>query len=238
MPTYGRDMVACRSSGVPICIDPMRDNQPKHRQMHKEQRKLARHKGARMGMPAVLVVCEGRETEPNYIEGLCEHLGTNSAAIAVVRGESVTDPVGLVRKAQRRFTADGGYDLVYVVCDGDAPRLADARQLAQRILRNATGERTQVQVVASYPSFEYWLLLHFEYSTRAYQTAGEATNALRRHLTEYAKNDRNIFSKVAAGLDAACQNADRLKAEMSKTGSQVPDTDMRLLVDQLTRMRG
>ena len=215
----------------------MRDNQPKHRQMRKEQRKLARHKGALKGLPALLIVCEGRETEPNYIEGLCEQLGVNAAAARVVRGESVTDPVGLVRRAQRMFGADRGYDLAYVVCDGDAARLTEARQIAHRILRNASGEGTRVQVIASNPSIEFWLLLHFEYSARPYRTAAEATDALRRHVTDYAKNDRNIFAKVTAGLDKACQNADRLKSELRETGSLVPDTDMCLLVDQLMKMR-
>ena len=215
----------------------MRDNQPKHRQMRKEQRKLARHKGARQGLPAVLIVCEGRETEPNYIEGLCDHLGVNSAAFNVIRGDSVTDPLGLVRKAQRQFTADGGYDLVYVLCDGDAPRLTEALQQAKKTLRNTARERTQVQVIASYPSFEFWLLLHFEYSARPFRTAADVTDTLRRHVTDYAKNDRDIFAKVAMGLDAASQNADRLKAELNQTGSLVPDTDMRTLVDQLMRMR-
>lgn len=205
--------------------------------MRKEQRKLARHKGARQGLPAVLIVCEGRETEPNYIEGLIDHLGVNSAAVKVIHGESVTDPLGLVRKAQRVFTTDGGYDLVYVVCDGDAPRLAAARQLARNPLRNAPRERTRVQVIASYPSFEFWLLLHFEYSARPYQAAADATDALRRHVTDYAKNDRKIFAKVATGLDTACRNADRLKTELIQTGCRIPDTDMLTLIDQLMRMR-
>jgi hypothetical protein len=215
----------------------MRDNQPKHRQMRKEQRKLARHKGALKGLSAVLIVCEGRETEPNYIEGLVNHLGVNSAAVNVIRGESVTNPIGLVRKAQRTFTTDGGYDLVYVLCDGDTPHLAEARELARKVLRNAARERTEVQIIASYPSFEFWLLLHFEYSAQPFPAAIDATVALRRHVTDYAKNDRNIFAKVATGLDTACRNVDRLKTELTNTMSEVPDTDMRRLIDQLTRMR-
>lgn len=230
-------MVACHSLGVPNCTNRMRDNQPKHRQMRKEQRKLARHKGARKGLSAVLIICEGRETEPNYIEGLIDHLGVNRAAVKVVHGESVTDPLGLVRKAQRAFTSDGGYDLVYVVCDGDAPQLADARELARKTLRNTSRERTEVQLIASHPSFEFWLLLHFEYSVRPYLSGADAAMALRRHVTDYAKNDRNIFAKVATGLDTACRNSDRLKKELAKTGAQVPDTDMRTLIDQLMRMR-
>ena len=164
-------------------------------------------------------------------------MGVNSAAVKVIRGDSVTDPTGLVRKAQRRFIADGNYDLVFVVCDGDSPRLARARQLAEKPLRNAARERTQVQVVASFPSIEFWLLLHFEYSARPYPTAADATDALRLHVTEYAKNDRRIFAKVAAGLGAACRNASRLETELHQTGSQVPTTTMHLLVEYLMRMR-
>lgn len=216
----------------------MRDNQPKHRQMRKEQRKLARRKGALEGLPSVLIVCEGRETEPNYIDGLCEHLGVNRQAVKVIRGGSVTDPVGLVKKAQRLFKEDGGHDLVYVVCDGDAPHLAEARQLAQKkTLRNAARVRTHVNVVASHPSFEFWLLLHFEYSARAYPAAADVTDAIRRHVTDYEKNERNIFAKVAAGLDAACQNVEKLKIELNQTGARTPDTDFCTLVDQLAGMR-
>ena len=113
----------------------------------------------------------------------------------------------------------------------------DQRKLAEKPLRNAARESTQVQIVASFPSIEFWLLLHFEYSARPYPTSADATDALRRHVTDYAKNDRCIFAKVAAGLAAACRNADRLKAELQQTGSQFPDTDMHLMVDYLTRMR-
>ncbi|EQD26623.1 RloB, partial [mine drainage metagenome] len=122
----------------------MRDNQPKHRQMCKEQRRLTRQKASRSGLPSVLIVCEGRETEPNYIDGLREHLRVNAAAVHIERGDSVSDPVGLVRKAQRRYKSDGDYDRVYVVCDGDSKRLKDARVLAARPLRNAAGGTAQV----------------------------------------------------------------------------------------------
>ena len=62
----------------------MRDNQPKHRQMRKEQRRLARQKASREGLPAILVVCEGRETEPNYVDGLRAHLRINAACSATM----------------------------------------------------------------------------------------------------------------------------------------------------------
>lgn len=215
----------------------MRDNQPKHRQMRKEQRRLSRRKASLEGLPSILVVCEGRETEPNYIDGLREHLRINTAAVHVERGDSVTDPVGLVRKAQRLFKGDRDYDRVYVVCDGDSRHLAGARAAAAQRLRNSAGVVTLVQVIASCPSIEFWLLLHFEYSARQFRTAAEVQEVIRAHLPDYRKNDRDIFCKAAAGLDLACQRVGQLKAELRSSGSSAPDTDMHLLVEQFRGMR-
>ena len=64
----------------------MRDDQPKHRQMRQEQRRVARRKASRGGLPSVLVVCEGRETEPNYIDGLRDHLLINAAPFQMEPG--------------------------------------------------------------------------------------------------------------------------------------------------------
>lgn len=215
----------------------MRDNQPKHRQMRKEQRRIARQKASRGGLPAILVVCEGRETERNYIDGLRDHLRINAAAVHIEAGDSVTDPVGLVRKAQKLFKSDRDYDLVFVICDGDSNHLAVARALAARPLRNAAGVTTEVQIIASCPSIEFWLLLHFEYSARPFQNSAEAQQALRAHLPDYKKNDRDIFRKSAAGLDLACQRVQQLKADLRTNGGITPDTDMPMLVEQFRRMQ-
>jgi hypothetical protein len=215
----------------------MRDNQPKHRQMRRERRRLARQKASRAGLPSVLILCEGRETEPNYLDGLRDYLRVNAAAVHIEAGDSVTDPVGLVRRAQQRHRSDRSYDLVYVVCDGDSNRLAAARALAQRALRNTAGGTTQVQIIATTPCIEYWLLLHFEYTARPFQNAAEVQQVLRAHLPDYRKNDRTIFPKVAAGLDLACQRVAQLKAELAASGSTTPDTDMPVLIAQLRRMQ-
>lgn len=214
----------------------MRDNQPKHRQMRKEQRKLARQRASREGIPAILIVCEGRETEPNYILGLCEHLGVNTAAITLIAGNTITDAAGLVRKAQQRFRDDGYYDRVYVVCDGAPGTLARARQMAEKTLKSAEGKKTHVELIVSSPSIEYWLLLHFEYTTRPFATAAEVMAELRAYVTDYAKNDREIFNKVAAGFELACHHVARLKADLAASGATAPDTDMHLLAEQLGRM--
>ncbi len=51
------------------------------------------------------------------------------------------------------------------------------------------------------------------------------------------KSDRDIFGKVASGLDLACQRAQQLKVDLQKSGADVPYTDMYLLVEQFRSMQ-
>ena len=215
----------------------MRDKQPKERQMRKQQRMLARREASLEGLPAVLIVCEGRETEPNYIEGLCAAYNVNLAAIDIRRGRTGTDTMSLVRTAQSAFEGDRDFDRIFVVCDSEGPVLSAARDLAAKRLRKRDGTKLAIELIVSQPSFEYWLLAHFEHTDRAYRSADEAVSDLRRHLPDYDKADREIFAKVAAGLDQALQRIARIKADHLRTGVSSPDTDMPLVVEQLLSMR-
>lgn len=215
----------------------MRDNQPKHRQLRREGRRLERKRASRAGLAAILIVCEGRETEPNYLHGLCDAKGINRANVTVIPGHGETDAVRLVHKARRRFEIDRDFDSVFVVCDCAGEDLTAARALAARPLRHITGRFLTVEMIVSRPCIEFWLLLHFEYVARPFPTAAAVTDLLRRHLTDYDKADRQIFPKVQAGLDRAMANAAQLKSELAAIGAQSPDTDMPMLVENLNALR-
>jgi RloB-like protein len=83
------------------------------------------------------------------------------------------------------------------------------------------------------PSFEFWLLLHFEYSVRPFRSADPVIDLLSRHVTDYDKADRQIFAKVRSGLDRALTHVPRLKAELAATGARSPDTDMPTLIQKM-----
>lgn len=187
-------------------------------------------------MPAVLIVCEGNETEPNYIRGLCEANRVNTAAVELRRGDGATDPVSLVRRARQIFEHDPSFDRVFVVCDGDG-NIEEARKLTVQRLRCKGRPPVTIELVLSRPSIEFWLLLHFEYSSRSYPTAADAIDDLKGFLPTYEKADRRIFEQVAHGLQRAIDNAARLKRDLSATGSISPDTDMALLAGMLLSMR-
>lgn len=214
----------------------MRENQPKHRQERRLERKLVRKTASRAGLPSVLIVCEGRETEPNYIRGLCAKLKINMAAVSIRRGSSKTDAAALVRLARNMFEADRDYDRVFVVCDDDGSDLGHARVLAAKKLRPIDKQLLTIDLIVSTPSFEYWLLLHFEYSARPFASAAEVTRELRRHVTDYDKADLAIFGKVASGVEIAVERVGQLKRDLEISGSARPNTDMHTLVEQLSSM--
>jgi RloB-like protein len=215
----------------------VRDNQPKHRQSLGQGRRLARKKATRAGLPAILIVCEGKETEPNYLRGLCEMHGINRANVILIPGDGETSAIQLVQKARRRFQIDRDFDAVFVVCDSEGEDIIEARRHAAKPMKNASGQMLAVQLIASSPSFEFWLLLHFEYLARPFPTAASVIDILERHLTDYDKADRLIFPKVRAGLELALGNARRLKTELVEIRTQTPDTDMAVLIEILMTLR-
>jgi RloB-like protein len=153
-------------------------------------------------------------------------------------GAYETDAVSLVEIARRRFAADPDYDCVYVVCDADrGGSLEKAIALASRPMKGRDGRRITVNVVCSDPCIEFWLLLHFEYSSRPYRNAAEVTADLKRHLTNYSKSDPQLFRHVEAGIDRAVANVKRLRRELAASGAQSPGSDIDQLIGQLLRMR-
>ena len=214
----------------------MRENHPRRRQIRRVSRQLERRKASRSSLPAILVVCEGKETEPNYVLGLCDEHGVNRANVTVLPGGEDTNPAALVRKALRRFALDRDFDSVFVVCDCAGEDLTDAHRLASQPLESTEGKAVPLSLIVSRPSFEFWLLLHFEYLSRPL-SAAQALDLLRRHVTDYDKGDRQIFRKVQNGLDRALLHTARLKSELERVGEQSPDTDMPRLVEAMMALR-
>jgi hypothetical protein len=157
--------------------------------------------------------------------------------VVLIPGDGETSAIQLVRKARQRFQIDRDFDAIFVVCDCDGKNLQEARRHAAKSLKHASGQILHVQLVASSPCFEFWLLLHFEYLARPFPTAASVIDILERHLTDYDKADRLIFPKVQAGLERALGNVRRLKTELAEIGAQTPDTDMADLIEKLMTLR-
>lgn len=135
----------------------------------KEQKIAALHgkKARRDPYPRVLIVCEGAKTEPNYFSWIREVLGLNRENIVINDRRTGLDPQSLVKHAIGEFSKDQDFDHVYCVFDKDKHATYAAALDRTRSVRLKGG--AEIHAITSVPCFEYWLLLHFDYTTRPYE---------------------------------------------------------------------
>jgi hypothetical protein len=147
---------------------------------------LRRKRPSRQPKDSVLLLVEGKITEKLYFKGMCRKLSLRSITVEGPSGVPIT---AVEAALSRRID----FDEVWCVFDvDDHPRLKEA------IHRAAQGG---VQVALSNPSFEIFLLLHFEYFSKPC-TRAQVRRALKKHLPEYEKHiDFEIFwGAYKAGL--------------------------------------
>jgi hypothetical protein len=106
--------------------------------------------------PTVLVICEDSKSSKNYLQDVSIHFRAHVKVLVSHIGK--TDPKGIVNEAARKVNS---YDRVFCVIDRDEHKSFDEAM--------QTAAVTNVHAIASYPCFEYWLLLHFVYSRKPYR---------------------------------------------------------------------
>lgn len=181
--------------------------------------------GPRLRQAVVLVICEDKQSSRQYLDDAKVHF--RAVAQIEVMHSGYTDPLGIVRTAISKAKK---YDAVLCVIDRDthdARNFDDAHREA-----SASGK---VRIFTSYPCFEYWLLLHFQYARAPYQRQGKRSPAdcALRHLKEqpemqdYAKgNVKGLFGKLLPRLDDACRHAERSLADAQADDEMNPSTPM------------
>ena len=197
---------------------------------------LRRRKHRRESYDRILVVCEGTRTEFNYFSGLVDDYRLSTVNVKV-KGLG-KDPRALVHEAinlqRQEQQLDEEYDTIYCVFDRDRHHHFES---ASEKARNSG-----INLARSWPCFEYWLLLHFEYSRRLYQDASKTAcencvRDLKKFLPDYEKNTVGLFGKLIDLLDNAKQYARRALQEAKATGNPNPSTEVHLLVEYLQSLR-
>lgn len=181
---------------------------------------------------------EGEATELRYFAEMRAKLRRKTAAVLVWHGDH-TDPEGIVREAiklrdeqahRSTKTATEPYDQVWVVMDREKqndPRreqLSRARELAAR---------SHVRVALSIPSFEFWLLLHFHYTTGAFDGCSAVKKELKKFIKNYHKAELPL-DDLLARVATAVKHARQWRAHWdSASGDRNPSTDVDELVKAL-----
>ena len=179
--------------------------------------------------PVILIVTEGSQTEPKYFEHYRNRQTNIDIRVVGSRtsgGE--TDYLSLIRKAveyqnKNQISVSEG-DSVWVVADGDVnynnpdPITAKDSLLSKaRKMADAKG----IQIALSNPCFEFWYLLHFQYTTKFFKDYPAVKNALTTYLPDYEKAG-DVYNQLAEHTAIAIQNAKRVEQYHLQNDSSKP----------------
>lgn len=181
----------------------------------------------------ILIVCEGRVTEPVYFRAFkdqernplvhVEIAPPAGRAYAVV-STAVARRTEAESDAKRERDQTLRWDEVWAVFDvDDHPKLDEAQKLATD---NA------IELAISNPCFELWALLHFQ-DQRAHIERHKARAALQEHLPGYDKSPE--FTKMHAGYADATRRARALDDEAAQHADpgRNPTTDVYRLTESI-----
>lgn len=189
-----------------------------------------------------LIMCEGKETEPNYFNGLKQLINSKygDKVDVLIPGISVKgtgkNTVDLVNYTERFVNQAGKkYGKVWIVFDKDDYKDVQFNQAIKR----ATD--ASYNVAWSNPCFELWLLLHLK-SAINYIEKDKILNELdkefkRNNLGNYHKNDKDVFNKVTknGNLNKAITNSKKLveRFKDKKPSESNPMTNVYKIVEDL-----
>jgi hypothetical protein len=186
----------------------------------------------------VLIVCEGSKTEPNYFRELVDHLRLNTANIEI-DGDSDPSPKSVVAHAKRRYQQEEGFDRVFCVFD------KDEHSTYQQAVRDLAAEEvTDVfTAITSVPCFEYWLLLHFIFTTKpyarseAYSPGQHVMRDLKLHLPAYSKGSQHVYYQLMPQTDLAIRHSERAGQQAAQNQTDNPTTQVHRLVTYLRALK-
>ena len=205
-----------------------------HKRKKRKTRSLRRKQAMKDSYDVILIVCEGKETEPNYFTELKKAFRLSSANVRICgRG---SDPLSVVEFALETYRQEPEFDRVYCVFDRDRHTRYDAAM-------DKLGKKNKFFAIPSVPCFEFWLLLHFKHTTKPFDApyggsiCSKVIEELKKYLPAYEKGDQDIFNKLQDKLDNAITNARRVEEFHKTSGTDNPSTMVHSLLEYLRDLK-
>lgn len=187
----------------------------------------------------ILIVCEGSKTEPAYFNKLKEVLrlssveprpiqvdvegeACQSAPLAVVQF-AITLTSARVKEISRGATNKSKFDEVWCVVDTETDPQNNS-------LLSAIGlaKERGFNLVISNPAFEFWYLLHYEYTTRIFHNADDLVSYLSKYIPGYEKNwvpESDFFTLLEVAITHA-EKVSEYHLSVSESDFSNPSTNV------------
>ena len=174
-----------------------------------------------------LIVCEGKETEPNYFRSF----RVPKDVIEIDVQGLAMNPSQLVQEAQNLRNTDSDYDQVWCVFDRDSWPIQDFNNAL------TTAKKQKIKVAYSNEAFELWYILHFQYLNTGISRKDYGRKLTKLLGYEYEKNSDTMYDRLIELQDKAIKNAESLLCQYQppNPSNDNPSTTVHLLVKELNK---
>ncbi|ACV26041.1 RloB family protein [Kangiella koreensis] len=213
-----------------------------HKRKAKAKQQLERKSKLRSPYDNVLIVVEGEKTEKDYLNALIDKYKINTANFEVVgKGEGPMSIVSTaVQKYDQAYASPNRFDQVFCVFDRDSfGDFNDAVDLCASknsdVINNMvdSGEKPEegreyFKAITSNPCFEYWVLLHLNYTDKGYSATGnrsicgKVVDDIKALIGTYEKGSITNLDFLFEDdcIAAAIKNSERALSQTLESGSQ------------------
>lgn len=193
------------------------------------EHELRRRQATRHERPTVLLGCEG-QTEIGYFSGF--RRAFRIPTIHLHFTEAGGDPSILLKRVEERFRAEEGeFDAVYCLFDRDEHYHFEATCRAIEDKGKLVFKRKEAPLaaIASNPSFDLWLLLHFR-DVQARLGRAAALKQLQECCPKFEKGNPGCYELTCATIETAIARAKSLKKRSN------PSTEVGRLILELRKL--
>ncbi len=166
----------------------------------------------------ILIALEDERSARLYFEGFRRELHGQRKVVLV--DWSGSDPKSVVQAAKAARDNQGDpIDEVWVVFDTEGPQNVQRQRAARGAIEQA--RKLDILTAISNPTFEYWLLLHFEWCVKTIESGAAACHLLRKHISGYDKG-KDCYAITRPHVQTAIGRAKRVFAERHQYSSNHP----------------
>jgi hypothetical protein len=165
------------------------------------------------------------------VDGECEYwyiqmLKRNERSIGVDLKPEIPQKKKLIDLFHKAIELSNDYDKVFWIVDFDTliketrvskkgakTAIQEFKEYKNEIYRNYKN----ITVIVNNPCLEYWILLHYETTSKYYEACEGVTKQLKKYISEYKKTqsfytrqDNDIYLRLKPLLSKAISNAEKL----------------------------
>lgn len=218
-----------------------------HKKRERSTNDLKRNVGSRknpakLSQLRILIVCEDSKSSAFYLEELAKK-DLNLDAVKIEGKRCGSAPSSVLNWAREEYASSvkdrNKYDRVYCVFDRDQHHCFDATVHAISTLK----PKNTFFAITTTPCFEFWLLLHFQFTSKSYSATQNkspcdiANVDLKAEWANYGKSKRDIYTHVKEKTADAITNAKQLVTYNINSGSTNPQTNMHELIEYLQSIK-